>query len=94
MFHTTLGHVELMHYDSQDIQHKYRYKPPHTQHTYRDLHTDIHAYMSAEVCVSLSKGAMVYVSLHELLVESVEQLGVTKATLARAREWLEGLEWF
>ena len=30
-----------------------------------------------------SAGAMVYVCLHELLVESVEQLGVTKATLAQ-----------
>jgi len=32
--------------------------------------------------LAFAAGAMVYVSLHELLVESVEQLGVTKATLA------------
>ena len=42
----------------------------------------MHARVS--IYASLPKGAMVYVSLHELLVESVEQLGVTKATLARA----------
>ena len=28
------------------------------------------------------QGAMVYVCLHELLIESMEQLGVTKAVLA------------
>ncbi|CAJ1336271.1 unnamed protein product [Effrenium voratum] len=38
--------------------------------------------------LAFAAGAMVYVCLHELLVESVEQLGVTKATVASTLSFL------
>lgn len=47
------------------------------------LKKHIYIYIYIVVCFAPWAGAMVYVCLHELLVESMEQLGFTKAVLAR-----------